>query len=410
MASNEILHDGDYTAPVPVGARRFEYPFLKNGDRVSAVFEEEYWQKFSTYFPENQPIPHSELRDFYLINESIPVEFMAGLVRFTRTFARIPVQQSVPSSLFVTKPDISSIGGADSGNVGDFTAAVTEGNDNGPGYVYGGYSFASPNAYTRVPGSSLVTEASGGTFTLTYKGDTTGSLNYNDSGATIAAALNALGDVIADGLTFTAESGISTSSTATLQLTLTAGTTTSPVTMDASSLDPAASRTAFTWMIHATLQTIFIGARVTLASHGFDAGENLLVYGANELAGEGGVTFELLPPSTLWSVIDSNTIAFAPIRGAHARTIFGQEAFGYTPGTVLTRCKRVSDFYLPGVSVGIATADDIPLPTFQGDAATLLAAILAGSTSINYEVGELTQWRDSPILMRTVTTINADQL
>jgi hypothetical protein len=70
-------------------------------------------------------------------------------------------------------------------------------------------------------------------------------------------------------------------------------------------------------------------------------------------------------------------------------------------------CKRISEFYLPGITTGITTADDISIPVNQGDGSILLLSIFAGTGSLNLSVGELTQWRDGPILSLTKTTINA---
>src|SRR5688572_1802572 len=102
----DFLIDGDFSRAKAQGARRYEYPFRKNGDRVSALFEEEYWQEKRTFTPEALKTPHEELPGFYLVAESEPVEMIAELLKFTRTYARVPVTQTVPGSLWVTKPEL----------------------------------------------------------------------------------------------------------------------------------------------------------------------------------------------------------------------------------------------------------------------------------------------------------------
>ena len=80
----------------------------------------------------------------------------------------------------------------------------------------------------------------------------------------------------------------------------------------------------------------------------------------------------------------------------------------YLPGTTATvPARRLTTFYLPGVTSGITDADDIPIPSNQSDGPALLEAIFAGGGSVNWQVGQLTQWREGPILSLTRTTIAA---
>jgi hypothetical protein len=79
----------------------------------------------------------------------------------------------------------------------------------------------------------------------------------------------------------------------------------------------------------------------------------------------------------------------------------------YEPGSRMVRCKRITSFFLPGVTPGITTPDDITLPTSESDSMSLLLAIFAGIGEINYAVGELSQYRSSSIYSLTTTTIRA---
>ena len=104
------------------------------------------------------------------------------------------------------------------------------------------------------------------------------------------------------------------------------------------------------------------------------------------------------------------TACAAPAAALAAAAAFGEVGkrtkYHYEVGAQPIRCKRITDFYLPGITPGITTADDITLPTNQSDGAALILALLGGSATANVNVGELTQWRGGPILSLTRTTIN----
>jgi hypothetical protein len=398
----DTLIDGDFSRAQPVGPRKYEFPFRMNGDRITALFEEEYWQTMATYTPQELSIEHPTEKGFYLIAETQPVEFIARVGRFIRTYSRIPAQQTVHSSQFITKPPLSSFSSTLTELVADYSTDGVV----GPVLEYGTSLYIGGNPYTKKTSLSTLASAAGGTFTLTYGANTTAALAYNASDGTINTALNGLASVISDGLTFSATNGLAGANPI-LSLALTAGSTVTAVTMNGASLTPSSATTIFSRVNSSVSQSLYIGARAAITAHGFDTGEHLAAYSPSE-------TLMVSLPPTLWTSIDANTVAFWNRGQASlSSTLFGQETdavASYTEGTALCRIKRVTDFYLPGVTPGIASADDIPLPVYQGAPATLVAAILAGATSINYEVGELNQWRESPIFARTITTINPSTL
>lgn len=258
-------------------------------------------------------------------------------------------------------------------------------------------------------------QITGGTFTVTVFGQTTSALAYNCSTADLLAALQALPAV---GPTATIEinanktkplgpdSGPSTNKTINFTLTIPypAHSVTGSLTPAGSSVSANAGNISFqVTFTGVAAQTRTIGA----PSHGLSNTD------APYVTSTGG-TFNLLPGQ--FSVFDGNTIVFTPASGSvfygGQISVVGKLESSYVGGGALvqTRVQLVTDFFLIGVSPGITTIEDIPLPLFEGDDASLLAAIIAGSPSINYEVGKLESWEGTPILARTVTKLNASQL
>src|SRR5207237_34696 len=78
-----------------------------------------------------------------------------------------------------------------------------------------------------------------GTFKITYKGVQTGSLNWNDSSATVQSAVNGLSTVIADGLTLTVTNSLSTAGSVSVSRPMSPTWNTSDFSIDVSSLTPA---------------------------------------------------------------------------------------------------------------------------------------------------------------------------
>jgi hypothetical protein len=256
----------------------------------------------------------------------------------------------------------------------------------------------------------------GGTFTLTFFGQTTAAIAYNAAIGTVQSAINALSEVTARGGVTVLGSGSNPNINAAqnsiwFRVSYNAY---SLLTGDGTGLFPAGSSVAVTSSnplkdvqnVAFNVGTVF-QRTLTAPAHGITITDDIIVK-----VGESYYTVA----AGLFTISDVDTIGFSATAGAiftaeGTATIVGKK-FGqpYTAGVKLTRCVRVTDFYLPGVTPGIGSADDIPLPNYQGDASSLLEAIFDGETSINYEVGDLQQWRGCPILMRTITTLNASTL
>lgn len=459
----------------------------------------------------------------YLLEEEEPQmqNSETGIVR--RMFGRVPLQQTVPDFRFITKPEIpgefpQTIGAflvfqpiatvpsydgytnltvlTDSGTVaatyptggtytltfeGDTTGALNFNDsagtvetaldllasviDRGGVTVTGSYNSAgglivSFNAYaaatadgssltstgTALPSSSIETSNNGylqtvtirnlanaqnwngGTFTVTVFGQTTAAIAYNADAATIQAALNALTEVQDRGnCTVTLPEGQTTAYT-TIPYTITSlgvvfeyfwaavrfnFSFANAVITATSSLTPSGSivQPAITDGVIGQAQAIVFtglpgGRTVGTAAHNIIASDDVWIRadGVDYFITSGG--FSVPSPTTVTlSVVGT---AFAT---ATAITNIGRLTIeNYTPGIQQTRCSAVTTFYLIGVTPGISSITDIPIPVYQGDPSSLLEAIFAGSESINYQVGELAQWRETPVLARTIITLNATQL
>lgn len=275
--------------------------------------------------------------------------------------------------------------------------------------------------------SGFGTQFTGGTFTITIFGQTTAAIAYNATAAQVQAALNLLTEVQERGnctvtlpdylvafptapvdITNTREIGVPR------ELNFTINFANLVITANSASLTPggAAAVPAITDGSIGRLQAITFTspsatrALSTTTAHGIVGGDSIYVLAD-------GVYYTDITAFTVTGT-SSITLTGSASEGyssATAITEIGRLTIdNYTPGIKQTRCNRVTDFYLIGVTPGISSISDIPLPTYQGDPASLLQAIFSGSTSINYEVGELVQWRGTPILERTIVTLNASQL
>jgi len=505
----DILHDGDYTTPVTNGAPKWQHPFRANGDNVTAFFDQEYWQRRDTFLPVPFSTAHPTLRDFYLISETQPVEFLAGLVSFVRRYSKIPKQQVVPGYMYVTKPTIP----------GTFPKVYGSSVVFQPDPSVSTYEFYTPQTVTGDTGAGTG-QLTGGTWQLTYGASTTSAIAYDANATTVQGAINALSSISSgDGVTVTGTAAdgfvitfnahaLPTLNAASITVsggskntvvsnngpsvgfwtfnfifpdagqTITGGTftftifgqTTSAIAYNASlstcasainALSNVSARGGVTVLGDGAATTIFTSGQVrfrvqfnafslftatttnltppgttaaatagessglnyvqnlrftigttntrtfTVANHGITTADDIFV-----LIGDTYYTI----PSGSFTVPTSSTIAIQASAGeayfasGYATLLGKKNGETYTAGLKLTRCSMITDFYLPGVTPGIQTADDIPLATYQGDPAALLEAIFAASTQINIEVGELMQWMGTPILSRTIRTINASTL
>lgn len=290
------------------------------------------------------------------------------------------------------------------------TSSITVG---GTGIVAKGITRITDRSFKITMKSTAGYLFTGGTFTISIFGQTTAAIAISGTTSTVRSALEALSNIGVGNVTVSDGAGGSNimnagSSEIIFTLTFPVGLNTmsgsgSSLTPSGSTLTVAAESTGFRF----TFAGISFSTRTLYAAgHGISASDDIVI--------TQGSNYRTLPAGSF--TVTTDTIVLTSASGAAFSdsaviTAVGKQSGNeYTGGSKLTRIKRVTDFYLPGVSPGITTADDIPLPTYEGDDATLLTAIFSGDTDINYEVGELETYRNGPILMRTRTTLNASTL
>ena len=331
-----------------------------------------------------------------------------GIARLAREYCRVPASQvSYPGSIYLnlpTPPDLNAT--AISAYSVDSTLGTTTALGTGSLFKSSGgslYNWFPNNKFygAMKTGYPSQAKATGGTFTLTYGANTTAALNWNDAAATIAAALNALASVIADGVVFgTCFNNLNTTGLIQLNTTLTSPTTSTPVTMNASGLTPAAATTAFTQVTAGTQQNIYIAGRATIPSHGLSGTISCQT-----------TTSYLELPSTRWTSIDANTIAYdyMVVGGQSPALYFGNYLRAYTPTTRLIGTKQTEEFYYPGWSPGITTGADITRTTGLQTDQLLVDALLTQTGFQTYRSEGPEIWR-GPILSVKLTAINLDDI
>lgn len=444
----------------------------------------------------------------YLCEESVPEEdaLKLGVARWMRKYARVPRETNVPSSIIVVKPDIPTTGANLNGYVANTNLQYLVGpcyflqtgalafkrNINIP--VWELYRCVRATGDT---GPIISNNVTGGTYTLTFGGATTASINWNDTAATVQTRLNALANITALG-------GCTVTGSYTTGFTVTLATLTN-ATVDTSSLTNSAGTISATiyGSYNGYYQTVSIGPNLTggtykitilaqqTAAINYNASLSSIASAINALANvtsAGGVTVtgaglsggtiniviqfnyaaitgqanSLAPTGssiaaslsnaagsvqvvnlygansrivsvpnhgflandtlviaatanansqtptnayfdiTSFTILDANTISLQTTGANLWSTITTINYLGalriqnYQPAPINVRCQRITDFYLPGVSPGILTALDIPMPAAQSDPAQFLYGMVS-ATTLNYEVGDM-QVYQGPIL------------
>ena len=247
--------------------------------------------------------------------------------------------------------------------------------------------------------------ATGGTFTLTVGADTTSSLAYNASASTVQTALNAL-------TTVTNRGGCTVSGDLTTGYAITFSN--AAMTAASGSLTPTGSLAtpAITDTLGRTQSLNLSATSVTrdlaVTAHGITTADVLYVKLTGAETYAAGISDFTVPNANTirLNLRPSQTYAnWSTIVEVGKRT-----KAAYTPGAATVRAERITEFFLPGVTSGITTAADIPIPVSQSEPISIMLGIFAGTGTINWQVGELTQWRESAILSLTRTTVRASDL
>lgn len=180
------------------------------------------------------------------------------------------------------------------------------------------------------------------------------------------------------------------------------------ITSSAASLTPAGSTITIAQTNSGSSQTIVFSAgtasarTITVAANGIALTDSLYIKGDGTLALFSG-NFALPDANTITLYATPATLAAT----ATAITEIGKRTKqNYAPGTTSLRASSTTAFYLPGVTAGVTTPADIPLPTDQSNDTAFLTAVFAGTGSLNYIVGQWTRWIDGPVISQATTTID----
>jgi hypothetical protein len=261
----------------------------------------------------------------------------------------------------------------------------------------------------------LYSTVDSGTFTITAFSETTSALNYNSNIAAIQSALNNLTNVQSRGnVVVTTSSGTSTILNSSSNVAaFSIGFANNVFSGNAVSLTPSGSTITIVktdGTIGRTQQITFAAASATrtlyAAGHEIDAGETIYIRNT-------GSVFANIAPSKV-TVIDANTIQLTVAASDTWASVASITEMGprtkvnYEPGSVVIRSKTTTDFYLPGVTAGITTADDIPIPVDESGTAAFLQGVFSGQDNINVRVGELRPWRGPILLVDRTSVASAD--
>lgn len=364
---------------IQIGPTQTEYPFQALGDTVTAIHRRR--RKATAYTPLTLGTTVDPVDPLaYLVAEGPPQRTDHGNVEWLRTYAHVPADQVEFSSLAITKPAFPSA---------DFEGYWVD-NTTSEGTV---------NVWGLAEGVVVSPYPSGGTFTITYKTSTTAALAYDASNATVQAAIEGLADFISDGNSVLD----CTNNAGNIYLYLT--TSADQVSVDATNLTPA----------HVTSETSGGGnttynhyvARTTInvnyPAHGQTGTFNIRYLNGTTGAG----TVKAVDYLDANNFTYSNASSTAPLTFTHARLFVRT----YTPGVDRVQTRRTSAFYLPGVTAGITTPADIPVPAVALNDLVLLLAVCENTSGfIDYDADALTRWLDGPIYTQTTIAILADSL
>jgi hypothetical protein len=255
----------------------------------------------------------------------------------------------------------------------------------------------------------------GGTFSINIFSQNTSALNYNSSPSDIETALNNLSNVQSRGnVVVTSSSGTSTILASGNALAVfSIGFSNDAFGGNAVSLSPSGSAVNISktdGTIGRTQRIAFASSSATrtlyAAGHEIDSGETIYIRNS-------GSVFANIAPSKV-TVIDANTIQLSVLASDTWASVASITEMGprtkvnYEPGSVVIRSKTTTDFYLPGVTSGITTADDIPIPVDESGTAAFLQGVFSGQDNINVRVGELRPWRGPILLVDRTSIASAD--
>lgn len=378
--------DGTFTSPVQDGPKRVFYPFVNNPtkDTTTKGTVRNYVVLPGSFTPAAALSTDPDDSTQYLIEETEP-QAEGGYYRFSRTYCKVPGDQVNYSSLVITKPAFPT-------------------NDYNGAYVDSTSSSATANVWSTAIAATVSRFVTGGTFTVTYKTSTTAALNYNDSDATIKAAVDALADMVSDGFTVTVTNLLSTGS---ITFLFSGGSTPETnLSIGIGSLTPSAIQSREEFVLRTvTFRVARSALNFNKTAHGLSAAQAIRI--ATGTSGAGTLT-------SVASVVDANNFTVTnadttPEAFAYYRTLMRT----YTPGTDRVLSRMTDKFYLPGVTSGITTGADIPVPDIAINDTQLLTLITNSATGFQtYDAEPVVAWpsEPSPMYRQRLIAINVDNL
>jgi hypothetical protein len=378
--------DGNFTNAIKDGPARVFYPFINapTKDTTTKGTVRNYVVVPSSYTPaaalSTDPADNTQ----YLIEETeISVE--GGLGRYSRTYCKVPSDQVDYSSIVITKPAFPT-------------------NDYAGAYVDSTSANTTANVWSAAIAATMSWYPTGGTFTITFGANTTAALNTTDSNATIAAAINGLASVIAASFTVSVTNAMTTSGQLTITKASGAGSFVSTdFSMNAGSMTPAVNVGYSGFLNTEYVSTIRSSPNANKTSHGLSNAASVRI---GSTLGGGTLTI-------VNSIVDSNNFTFAWSSTQAGFSYYRTLARTYTPGTDRVLTKLIDKFYLPGVTAGISSGADIPVPDVAINDTQLLDLIAGSATGFqNYDAEPVTAWpsEPSPMFRQRFIQIDVDDL
>jgi hypothetical protein len=403
-----------FVQPVQDGRTAITYPFLPNGSIGPKVYTRNLLQREAYYVPATMGLERDSAwpdgdAQAYLIAESSPEWVGIGdMLRFSRTYARIPAVQTVYGSRTIVRPVMHDIFSGSSYAVSFDNGATS--------HVFTSRTTVSAVAAPDVPNTA---NPANGSTPGTLSSAATISFTGNNSTQTFAA--NASDSTIKDQLS-TAVTG-STASSANFKIArntggitvsvVTTNTTISAISSDSATvivtplivLGVASGSGAELFTLDATDANASSKRRVT-TSIAAVAGRYMALWNGDKLAGWGKV---VATDGSTYSDLELSEIPGKDFAATHAAVAGVTAGSRYVNGPVAVSTKEVTTFYLPLVTAGITTPSDITLvaPKLAPvDWLGEIVAYIAGGSLTSYysaiEGSQLDRWLDDPIYSQTV--------
>jgi hypothetical protein len=342
----------------------------------------------------------------YLVTEDDPVLQTSDTATVARMFARVPIQQIRGGSLSYSRPTlVNTYNALNSLLVIDYSQVYSPSFPSGGKFQLGVIlDENTTKLYAPAVTAYRTTSPLGtaGTFTVAWGASVTAALAYNISDADLATAVGALASLIAAGITINPTNTQNSLATGGYIGIRTSVNTSIPFVVDFTGVTTNTGRhDSITYWLNAqpTVQQSRLLGIYSAPAHGMTGSHASVQIDA----GGSPASLALLPSASL-VVVDSDTLALAA-PGTGATILVAPYRSLYTPGNNSTTLHQVTDFYLPGVTPGITTADDIPSPPDMTNAVTFLTALAASSGWAAYGFQAPATW-NGPIYQLMQNQIN----